>query len=144
MTVFAHMTRRCRRSCAARGADGQAMVEFAVVLPFLLMLVFAGIQFGTVFLQWQQLSSATSEGARRAIVSRNEANRDTITRDAVRNAAPSLKPADLTVTVSSSWNAGSPVTVTSTYPASINLPFLPGAVIWSGNLSNSRTMRVEQ
>jgi len=47
-----------------------AMVEFVIVLPILLMLVFAIVEFGVVFGRWQTLSNAAREGARTAIVFR--------------------------------------------------------------------------
>ena len=121
--------------------DGQAMVEFALVVPILLTIVLAGIQFGTVYLQWQQLSSATSEGARRAVVSRRYDDRETRIETAVVNAAPSLED-DITVdSIVSDWTPGSPVTVTASYPIVVNIL---GMHVVDKRITNSRTMRVEQ
>ena len=49
---------------------GMAMVEFVIILPVLLMLVFAIIEFGVLFGRWQTLSNAAREGARTAVVFR--------------------------------------------------------------------------
>jgi len=56
------MSRRRRRS------RGQALVEFALVLP-LLILIFMGLfDFGRAVFAWNTLSNAAREGARVAIV----------------------------------------------------------------------------
>ena len=49
---------------------GQAMVEFAIVLPILLMLVLGIIQFGITFNHYLTLTDAVRAGARQAAVSR--------------------------------------------------------------------------
>ncbi len=43
---------------------GASVVEFALVVPFLLMLVFGVIEFGTVMAQKATVASAAREGAR--------------------------------------------------------------------------------
>ena len=43
---------------------GQAMVEFALVLPLLLIITFIIIDFGFAFSQWVIITNATREGAR--------------------------------------------------------------------------------
>ncbi len=43
---------------------GQAMVEFALVLPLLLIVTFIIIDFGFAFSQWIVITNATREGAR--------------------------------------------------------------------------------
>jgi hypothetical protein len=47
---------------------GQATVEFAVVLPFFILLVIGLIEFGLTFNSWLNLSDVASSGARRAAV----------------------------------------------------------------------------
>ena len=48
------------------------MVEFVIILPLLLMIVFAIAEFGIVFGRWQSISNAAREGARTAIVFRTD------------------------------------------------------------------------
>jgi Flp pilus assembly protein TadG len=55
--------RRLRREDRAA-----AMLEFAIVLPLLLALVFGAIEYGRVFFLYNNLSTAAREGARRAAV----------------------------------------------------------------------------
>ena len=53
---------------AKRNRRGAAIVEFAVVLPLLLLLLFGIIDFGWVFLVRQTLTNAAREGARVAVL----------------------------------------------------------------------------
>jgi hypothetical protein len=52
----------------ARGEGAQSLVEFALVVPMLLMLVFGVIDFGLGLRAYISVSSATREGARYAAV----------------------------------------------------------------------------
>ena len=53
----------------ARGRSrGQALVEFALVVPFFLLLLFGIIEAGRFIFYYETLSNATREGARYAIV----------------------------------------------------------------------------
>ena len=49
------------------GQKGVAAIEFAIILPFLVLLVFGGIEFGVMFYNKQVLTNATREGARAGI-----------------------------------------------------------------------------
>jgi len=110
------------RIMRATGRDdrGAAAVEFALVLPMLMLLVLGIVQFGLIFTQWLEMEHAAREGARwgslgydsTAIVSKVEA------------AAPALQSANMTITVTPTRPAdfpGDPVTVTIYYKT----PVLP-------------------
>lgn len=128
------------RQTSSRSAEaGQSMAELSLMLPILLLVVLGGLQLGAVFLQTQQLSSAVSEGARRAIVLSQDPDRDALVEEAVQDAAPSLDAASLDVAVESSWELGEPVTVTGSYPISVDVM---GLVIYDDVVTNERTMRV--
>ena len=117
------------------------MTEFALVLPVLALILFAVIQFGIVFNNYITLTDATRAGARKAAVSRQDPNRDADVMDAVRSSAADLTDSKLSVSPpSSTWDAGSDVTVTASYPYSISLL---GFVVKSGQLSSTTTERVE-
>jgi hypothetical protein len=47
--------------------SGAALVEFAIVLPFLLLLLFGIVEFGLLFYNKQVLTNASREGARAGI-----------------------------------------------------------------------------
>jgi Flp pilus assembly protein TadG len=124
--------------------SGQAVVEFAVILPVLLMILFAILQFGIVFNNYIQVTAAAREGARKAAVSRSlgTAAAETAATTSAKAAAPGLTQSSITVTYPNSptFAQGSDVTVQVTYPYSISIL---GIIVKSGNLTSSTTMRVE-
>jgi Flp pilus assembly protein TadG len=119
---------------------GQTLTEFALVLPILALLLFSVIQFGIAFNNYITVTDAVRAGARKGAVGRRLPNPQAAVTTAVRNAATDLKSSDLQITVNSTWAQGSDVTVTATYPYSINLL---GVVVKKGRLSSSTTERVE-
>ena len=50
--------------------NGQALVEFALVLPLLALLLVSMLHFGKVFNYWNDATHLTAEGARFAVVNR--------------------------------------------------------------------------
>jgi Flp pilus assembly protein TadG len=124
-----------------RNEQGQTMTEFALVLPVLALILFAVIQFGIVFNNYVTLTDATRAGARKAAVSRDDPNRDADVIAAIQSSASDLDVSKLSVPPpSSTWDSGSDVTVTASYPYSISLL---GLVVKSGRLSSTTTERVE-
>ena len=53
-----------------RGQRGTAAVEFAIVLPVLVLLLFGTIEFGLLLFNKQVITNASREGARAGIVSK--------------------------------------------------------------------------
>jgi Flp pilus assembly protein TadG len=127
-----------------KNEHGQAVVEFAVILPVLLLILFAILQFGVVFNNYIQVTAAAREGARKAAVSRSlgTAAAETAATSSAKSAAPGLTAGSVSVTFPNSptFVQGSDVTVQVTYPYAISII---GLVVSSGNLSSSTTMRVE-
>ncbi len=108
----------------ARRRSGMAMFEFLIVLPVLLMLLFATIEFGVVLARWQTLSNAAREGARYGAVFRDTctpALLDLAIQFVVQGYAQSagINPTTVNVAVTGSCNTGpnaiTRVTVTHTY-----------------------------
>jgi Flp pilus assembly protein TadG len=58
-----HLVRRC-----GRDESGQALVEFALILPVILLLMVGMLEFARAWNLHQALTDATREGARRAAV----------------------------------------------------------------------------
>ena len=50
--------------------SGQALVEFVLVLPVLLLLLFGMLDFGKAYNYWSDANQLTAEGARYAVVNR--------------------------------------------------------------------------
>jgi Flp pilus assembly protein TadG len=125
-----------------RNERGQTMVEFALVLPILLVLLLGIFQFGVAFNNYVTLTDAVRAGARKAAVSRNASNPSADCRAQVLAAKGGLDAAQLSMNLSctSSWAAGSDVTVTADYPYSISL--LNWTVV-SGRFSSTMKERVE-
>jgi Flp pilus assembly protein TadG len=92
---------------------GASAVEFAVVAPVFLLLVFGMIEYGRMVMVQQVITHASREGARRAILGgATEANVQTVVEGYLANASiqgavVTVDPPDL-----SSVDSGAPVTVT--------------------------------
>jgi Flp pilus assembly protein TadG len=123
---------------STRSEKGQAMVEFALVAPLLLVLVFGIIQFGIAYNNALTLSNAVRAGARAAIVS-GQTGATAAAQAAVLASAPNLNQTQLAsgITVTTTSTA---VTVKATYPYSISLLGIP---VTSGSLSSSTTEGLE-
>lgn len=107
-----------------RGERGAAAVEFALVLPVLILLLFGIIEFGRAYNAKVELTGAAREGARVLAVGSG----DPVT--TTKNAAPTLDASKLGVTTSGSpCTKGSPATVTATYPFSYNIPLFGSAAV---------------
>jgi Flp pilus assembly protein TadG len=123
-----------------RSERGQTMTEFAMVLPLLLVLLLGVIQFGIAFNNYVTLTDAVRAASRKAAVSRESGDPVGACATAASNAAGDLDQTQLKVTCASSWAPASDVTVTGTYPYSINLL---GWVVKTGDLKTEIKERVE-
>jgi Flp pilus assembly protein TadG len=121
-------------------ADGQAFVEFALVLPLLVMLVMGIAQFGLAFHNYLAITDATRVGARAAAVKRT-AGACAAATTAIQNTVSAKQWATISsrITCTAGPNTGDPVKVTVKYPYSIGLP----GVSASGELTASATERLE-
>jgi Flp pilus assembly protein TadG len=118
-----------------RNERGQTAVEFALVAPLLVILLLAIIQFGIAFHNYVTITDAARAGARKAIVARFGGGNFDDAKQTVRDAASQLDQAKLTPTVTApSMTAGSLVTVTVTYPYTIDIPLI-GLTIKNGTLT---------
>jgi Flp pilus assembly protein TadG len=132
----------------ARREEGQAMVEFAIVLPVLLLIVLGIIQFGMLFKNYIALTDAVRVGARQAAVSRTLPNPEQVAIARVQRAAVGLDTNRLVVTVdpydpvsgTRTWVQSGDVEVRATYPYSINLL---GITVMSGVITSRTIERVE-
>lgn len=99
------------RSDRSGGERGSAVVEFALVLPLLLLLVVAIVQVGVLVRARLILEQSARAGAREAAVESDEGS----VRSAAEAAAPGLSAEDITVAVQRSGGRGDPVTVSVDY-----------------------------
>jgi Flp pilus assembly protein TadG len=128
--------RRNRRAAAA--------VEFAVVAPVFLLLVFGMIEYGRMVMVQQVITNASREGARQAVLDGATTSNVTTT---VTSYLTSGSISGATVTVSpnppTSAQYGDPVTVTVSIPFS-QVSWLPSPMYLGGKtLTASTVMRRE-
>ncbi len=128
-----------------RNEDGQAITEFALVLPILMAILLGIIQFGIIFNNYITLTDATRAGARKAAVSRFLNDNGAAAKQAVEDSAQGLDQSVLdptiSVTAAPDWaTSGNQVTVTAKYPYSINIL---GWTIQAGNLTSTTRERLE-
>ena len=118
------------------------MVEFAIIVPILLVVLLGIMQLGVVYNNWVTLTDAARAGARKGAVCRSGCSPSAsgATTNAVKNSAADLNQAKLSVSVTSSWAQGSDVTVKASYPWSVNIM---GVVVASGTMTATTTERVE-
>lgn len=135
--------RRTNRGLELGDERGQAVTEFAMVVPLFATLVFVCILFGKALYSYIQLTHSANEAARLAAV--NEPPTGTTLCAFLNGEAALPKGVTLTIsypdTVSSTPQApGEPVTIKASTSASW-VPIIGGSL---GNLTSSATMRIEQ
>ncbi len=120
-----------------RAESGQALTEFALVLPLLVLFVVAAVQAGITLSHYQRLTDAVRAGARAASVEHTSDAAlqaiDDASGDLQLDGTPSVQPSD-------NWSPGSDVTVSAKAPYSIELF---GFTVISGDLTSSTVQRVE-
>ena len=116
-----------------RGTRGQALVEFALILPLLILILMGIIEFGRLWMTMITLSGAAREGARLAAVTAPDHGLVEAAANNVLNAA-SLGPGNITVSGPDAQNEVT-VTVEITYTV-ITGSIIPG---FSGNLQLARS-----
>jgi Flp pilus assembly protein TadG len=134
-TIFSGTPLSQERSTVQRRQDerGAALVEFALILPVLVLFVFGIIEFGRAYSARIQLTAAVREGARAGALGLDVTS-------ATRNGAPGLTAGDISVTYTPTPGslctgagpttsvASSPsttiatATVTATYPFEYTIP----------------------
>lgn len=117
-------------------------METALVLPILLTLLFAITQFGLLFYNYIDLTSATRDGARKIAVTRASGVGEADARSVIQSALTVVDPAktDVSISPGGPWAAGDAVTVTVTYPYQLRIL---GVDLWSGPMTAKSISRIE-
>jgi Flp pilus assembly protein TadG len=121
------------------GSRGSATLEFALVLPLVLLMALAVLQVGILLKDQLVVVESARAGAREAAVTRD----DQAARGAANMAASSLDPGRMEVRVERQGGAGSPVSVGVTYHAPIAIPIVAWLFPTTVDLSATATMRQE-
>ena len=124
---------------ARRSERGTAAVEFALVLPLVLVVALALVQTGLLVRDRLLVEAAARAGARAAAVQEDPA----AIRSAALAAAPSLDGAAVDLAVTRSNVRGEPVTVSLRYAASVRVPFVAWLFGESVGMTTSTTARQE-
>jgi Flp pilus assembly protein TadG len=124
-----------------RRETGQSLVEFALILPLVLSILFGIVEFGRGFQSWLAITNAAAYGARTGAVGASAAAIDAATRDA----AASLDPNILNLQITNAQGApGDPVNVRVTYDLPMITPIfailVPGGFI---SITADATQRLE-
>ena len=132
---------------------GQSLVEFAMVLPLFLVLLFALVDFGRAFYSWMVITNAAREGARAGAVQKDWPAMQTAIYDSMCNPYPDSCAVDttkLTLTPTGVNGArGSQVTVQIAYAFSYATPLgdlvalIGGGALATPTLSAYSAMRLE-
>ena len=93
------------------GEKGGSAVEFAIILPILVMLIFGIIQFGIAYNKYVAVAHAVREGARLAAVGLYE-DPGFDFEQAVRDSAPTIDIETISVENPEGLEIGNPVVVT--------------------------------
>lgn len=125
---------------------GAAAVEFAIVAPVFVLLVFGMIEYGRMVMVQQIITNASREGARKAVLDGATAT-DVQTTITNYMAGGGITVASSNITVSpnppSSAASGDPVTVTVALPFT-QVSWLPSPMFLGGrNMTSSTVMRRE-
>jgi Flp pilus assembly protein TadG len=123
-----------------RREDGQAFVEFAIVLPILALLIFGIAQFGVAFHNYLAITDAARVAARAAAVKRTSSPCAAAT-TAIQNTVSAAQWTEVSsrITCTAGSNVGDQVKITINYPYEIGLPGVSAA----GDLTASATERME-
>jgi Flp pilus assembly protein TadG len=102
-----------------KGEGGQSLVEFTLVLPIFLLVLFAIIDFGMAFNAWITVTNSAREGARAGIVGKPASDIEA----RVRETASALDQDELLVTITNAEGAsGESVVVNVSYTYTLITP----------------------
>ena len=122
--------------------NGQAMVEFAVLLPIIILVLVGIMEFGMIFNAYLTINAASREGARVASVGADDAE---IT-STVTNFTPTLDSTSISVAVApddTTRTHGDSAVVSVEYIYTINTPIIRNILSSTITLHAQTTMRVE-
>ena len=125
-----------------KNQKGQALVEFAIILPILLLLVMGILQFGMILNSYLTIENASREGARAGIVGSS----DTEIQNLIISTSPSLDPKNLIVSITpteANRKSGDTIIVKVTYNYNLIVPIISSLFNNVVVLNGQTSMRVE-
>lgn len=125
-----------------KNQKGQALVEFAIILPLLLLLIMGIIQFGMIINAYLSIQNAAREGARAGILGSSDTEIESI----MINTLPALNADSLIVNITPSEadrSSGDPLTVNVRYNYPIIIPIIDSLFSNTVVLNAETSMRIE-
>lgn len=121
-----------------KNEKGASAVEFALILPILIMLVFGIFQFGIAYNNYITITHAAREGARLAAV---DLNNPLLKQIIIERAYPiPITEADIIISTPEGTKIGDPVEVEIAYDITIEIPLVGS---WDIPLTSKAVMRLE-
>jgi len=132
---------KIKRIRIIKNEKGASAVEFAIILPILIMLIFGIFQFGIAYNNYITITHAAREGARRAAVDLDISNLSPLKQIIIDRAYPiPLTEADIDIRTPEGIKIGDPVEVEIIYNINIEIPLVGS---WDIPLTNKAVMRLE-
>ena len=125
-----------------RNEKGQSLVEFAILLPFLLLLLMGILEFGIMLNSYLTINNAAREGARLGIV----AGSNIEIKELITNISPNLDTKNLTVNITpseGSRKSGSTIAVEVIYNYQVTIPIISNIIHNVVVLKAQTSMRIE-
>lgn len=120
---------------------GQALVEFAFVIPLLLLFLFGIVEFGRIFGAELIVAYSAREGARVGTIG----STDDAIKSQVFNSAVNLDPSKLIIIIepASERVRGQQISVRVRYPVAVMVPIISAITGETVTVGSTCTMRVE-
>jgi Flp pilus assembly protein TadG len=122
-----------------KSQKGQSLVEFALVFPILILLLFGIMDFGRIFHAYLTIDHAGREAARAASIGKDDT---TVKNTAVNDATGIVLTVGQVGVTPTPRTSGTDVTITITYPITFLTPVI-GSIVGPITLEDTTVMRVE-
>ena len=138
MFIFLHQNARL-----AKREEGTAIVEFAFVVPVLLILILGILDFGKAMNYWIDENHLASAGARWAAVNKNPGPGETLQKSIQQQAdTAELREATVCVSFPNGASIGQPVEVKMSFEYQW-LPYITNVLDTTTTISGTASMRLE-
>lgn len=125
-----------------RNDKGQSLVEFSLIIPIIVLMIMAIIEFGLMFNAYLTINNSSREGARYAAVGGTDA--EIVAK--IISTAPKLKSEYISVSIvpsEANRSRGDTVTVYVTYDYKVLIPLMSTIIDNIVDLNAQTSMRVE-
>jgi hypothetical protein len=123
-----------------KSESGQSLVEFALIVPLLILLLFGIVDFGRIFHAYLTIDHAGREAARAASIGKDDTQvKSTAVTDAV---GIGLTTDKVVISPNGARVSGNDVSITITYPITFLTPVI-GNIVGPITLEDTTVMRVE-